>query len=111
MRGGDQTDVNPVRTVAAEPLEFLLLQDAQQFRLKFQRDIADLVQKKRPLVGQFEAPDFLRDGAGKRPFFVAEQLTLKKSKRDRRAIQLHKRLFAAIAQFVYGTRNELFAGS
>ena len=29
MRGRDQADVNFVRAVAAEPLEFLLLQDTQ----------------------------------------------------------------------------------
>jgi hypothetical protein len=75
-----------VRTVTAEPLEFLLLQDAQQFRLEFQRDITDLIQKKRTLIREFEAPRLLRDGTGKRPFFMAEQLTLQKSERNCGAI-------------------------
>jgi hypothetical protein len=35
MRGCDQADIHFVRVVAAEPLELLLLQDAQQFWLKF----------------------------------------------------------------------------
>ena len=87
MRGRDQADVNLVRTVAAEPLEFLLLQDAQQFRLKFQRNVADLVKKERAFVGEFEPSRFLGDGAGERSFFVAEQLALEESKRDCGAIQ------------------------
>ena len=87
MCGGDQADVNLVRAVAAEPLEFLLLQDAQQFRLKFQRDVADLVQKKRALVREFKASRLLRDGASECAFFVTEQFTLEKPQRDRSAVQ------------------------
>jgi hypothetical protein len=79
MRGCDQPHVNLVRAVAAEPLEFLLLQNTQQFCLKFQRNIANLVKKQSAFVGEFKPPRFLRDGACKCTFFVAEQLTLKKS--------------------------------
>src|SRR5580692_3153009 len=111
MRGCNQADVNLMRTVAAEPLEFLLLQDPQQFRLKFQRDIANLVKKQRAFVGEFEPSRFLGDGAGKGSFFMAEKLTLKKSKRDCRAVQLHECLFTAIPQLMYRTRNQFFAGA
>jgi hypothetical protein len=45
MRGRDQANVNLMCSVAAEPLGFLLLQHTQQFRLKFQRYIANLVKK------------------------------------------------------------------
>ena len=93
MRGCDQANVNLMRTVAAKPLEFLLLQNAQQFRLKFERDIADLVKKQRAFVSEFEAPGFLGDGACKCSFFVPEKLTLKKSKRYCRAIQISRMPF------------------
>src|SRR5215469_9390166 len=111
MRGRDQAHVNLMRTVAAEPLEFLLLQDTQQFRLKFQRYITNFVKKESAFIGKFEASRFLGDGACKCSFFVAEQLTLKKSKRYCGAIQFHESLFAATAKLMYGTRNEFFAGS
>ena len=97
MRRRDEPDVNFMRTVAAESLEFLLLQDAQQFRLQLQRYVADFVKKQRTSVGQLEPPRLLRDSAGKCTFFVAKQLTLQKSKRDCRAVQLHECPFAATA--------------
>src|SRR5215472_10802342 len=111
MRGCDQANVDLVCAVAAEPLEFLLLENAEQLRLKFQRYIADLVQKKGAFIGKFEASGFLRYCASKCSFFVAEQLTLKKPKRDCRAVQLHECLFAATAQLMDRTRNEFLAGS
>jgi hypothetical protein len=44
-----------VRMVATESLELLFLQDAQQFRLKLQRDVADFVKKERALVRELKA--------------------------------------------------------
>src|SRR5215813_1892126 len=79
MRGCDQSHVNLVRTVAAEPLEFLLLQDAQQLGLKFQRYIANLVKKERAFVREFKPPRFLRDGACKGTFLVPEKLAFQQS--------------------------------
>jgi hypothetical protein len=38
-----------------ESLELLFLQDAQQFRLKLQRDVADFVKKERALVRELKA--------------------------------------------------------
>src|SRR5271155_5482632 len=111
MRGCDQPPVNLMGAVAPEPLEFLLLQNAQQFGLKFQRYIANLVKKQRAFVGQLEPSRFLRDGACECSSFVAEQLALEKSKRNRGAIQFHERLLAAIAQLMYRTRNKFLAGS
>ena len=100
-----------MRAVAAESLEFLLLQDAEQFRLQFQRYVADLVKKERALVCEFEASCFLRDRSGECSFFMTEQFTLQKSERDRGAIQFDKCPFPAAAQIVDCTRDEFFAGS
>ena len=49
MRRSDEPDVNLMSAVAAEPLKFLLLQNAQQFCLKFERDVAHFIQKQRRL--------------------------------------------------------------
>src|SRR5262249_20120260 len=111
MRGCDQAYVNFMRKVAAEPLELLLLQDAQQFWLEFQRDVADLIQKKRASVGEFESPRFLGDGAGERAFFVAKQLALQQPQGDSGAVQFHKSPFPTTAQIVDCAGNEFFAGS
>src|SRR5277367_1066372 len=95
MGSGDQADVDLVRTIAAEPFEFLFLQHAQQFRLKFQRDVADLIEEKRALVGEFKAPRLLRDGASKCSPFVAKQLTFEKPQRDGSAVQFDEGPFPA----------------
>ena len=45
VRGGDEAGVRADRTVAADPLEFLVLYGAQQLRLELERHLADLVEK------------------------------------------------------------------
>ncbi len=111
MRRGDQPDINLMSAVAAESFEFLLLQNTQQFRLKFQRDVADFVQKKRALIRQFKAPHFLSDCASERSLFMTEQLALQKPQRNRGAIQFHEGAFAARAQIVDRAGNQLLTGS
>jgi len=59
MRRCDEPDVNLVRMVATESLELLFLQDAQQFRLKLQRDVADFVKKERAPVRELKAARLL----------------------------------------------------
>src|SRR5580658_1319262 len=82
MRRSDEPDINFMSAVAAEPLKFLLLQNAQQLRLKFERDIADFVQKECALMREFKAPHLVGDRSRKRSFFVTEQLTLQKPERN-----------------------------
>ena len=53
---------------AAQALEFALLQSTQELRLNLQRHVADLVEKQRALVGEFQPSDLLADGAGERSF-------------------------------------------
>ena len=68
------------RARAAQALELALLQHAQQLRLQLQRDLADLVEKHRAVVGQLEAADALRDRAGERAPLVPEQLALEQAR-------------------------------
>src|SRR5437762_4343759 len=72
VRGGDHADIHALRAVAAEALKFLLLQDAQQFRLEVEWEVADFIEKKRAAVGQFKTADFLIHCAGERALFMAE---------------------------------------
>jgi hypothetical protein len=72
---------------AAEALEFLLLQNAQELYLKLQRNFADFVEKEGSLIREFEAPEL----AGNRPCesapFVAEKLALEESMRNSSTIE------------------------
>ena len=72
VRGGDDADIHALRAVAAEALEFLFLQNAQQFGLEVERKVADFIKKERAAVGQFEAADLLIDGPSERALFMAE---------------------------------------
>src|ERR1700722_12419465 len=70
--GCDQTRVSSQGSRASQTLEFSLLQNPQQLGLQLQRDLANFVEENRPLIGQFETADALRDGSGKSSFFVPE---------------------------------------
>jgi len=74
--------VDAPRPGAAEPLEFLLLEDAEELRLELERDVADLVEEERPAVRQLEASDSLRDRARESATLVAEELALEEAGGD-----------------------------
>src|SRR5580700_10843903 len=76
VRGSHEADVRPDCAGAAHSLEFLVLNGTQQFRLKFEWQLTDLIQKQRTLVRQLETSDLLRDRAGEGALFMAEELTL-----------------------------------
>src|SRR5882762_862659 len=67
-----EANVYLVSPAAPQALEFLLLQDTQQFGLQRQRNVSHLVQEQRPFVSQFETSNLLRDSARKSTFFVAK---------------------------------------
>ncbi len=54
--------------------DFVLLQDAQQFRLQFERHLADFVEEDDPALRGTEHAEAAPGRAGKRAFLVAEQL-------------------------------------
>ena len=47
------TDIDAPRPLLADPFKLSLLQNTEQLRLQLQRDLADLVEKQRPVLGQF----------------------------------------------------------
>ncbi len=109
--GGDDADVHALRAIAAEPLEFLLLKHAKKFRLKFEGKVADFVEEERAAVGEFEAADFLADGAGERSALVAEELGFEKTARNCGAINFDEGATAARTEIMDGAGEELFAGA
>jgi hypothetical protein len=66
------------------------LQDTQQFRLQGSRDVTDFVQEESTFIVRFEAPDLLRNCAGKGTFLMTEQLAFYKIQRNGRAIEFYK---------------------
>ena len=82
-------DVTGIR--AAQPFKLLLLQDAQQFRLQFERNVADFIQEQRAAVRRLETAQLLRHGAREGALFMTEELTFQESQRNRRAVQLYER--------------------
>ena len=88
------------RLRAAEPLEDALLQDAEQLHLDVARQVADLVEKQRRMVGRFEPADLPRHGIGERAALVAEQRALDERRRHRRAVHAHHLALAPRAHLV-----------
>ena len=97
--------------VAADALELVLLQEAQQLDLDRRRDLADLVEEQRAAVGLLEAPFAPPDRAGERAALVAEELALEQRLGERGAVQLDERLLGARAVLVDGRGDELLAGA
>src|ERR1700722_13732845 len=68
----DETEVHFAGLGTPEALELPFLQRVQKLGLNFHGDIADFVEEQRSLIGKFQSPDFLADGAGERSLFMAE---------------------------------------
>ncbi len=97
------------RLLAADALELLLLQRAQQLHLHRRRHVADLVEEQRPAVGELEPPELLLDRTGERALLVAEQLALEQRLGQRGAVDLDERAVRAPAQAVDRARDQLLA--
>ncbi len=110
VRRGDEPHVHLHRLLAADALEAPLLQDPQELHLHGGRQLADLVEEERPLVGELEPPELPPDRAGERAALVAEELGLEEPLRDRRARDRDEGLLAAGRAVVDRARDELLAG-
>src|SRR5438128_4930925 len=108
---GDHPYVYPERVLAADPLERLLLERAQDFRLGLEAHVADLVQEERAAVGELELATTPRQRAGEGPLLVAEQLGLDQLLGDGRAIDLDEGALAARRLHVDGPRHQLLAAA
>jgi hypothetical protein len=109
--GGDNANVHALGAVAAKAFEFLLLENAQEFGLEFERKIADFIEEERAAIGQLEASDFLADGAGEGAAFVAKEFGFEQSSGNRSAIDFDEGAVAAGAEIVDGAGEELLTGA
>ena len=107
----DDADVGAQRAGAAEALELVLLQDAQDLRLRVGAHVADFVEEQRAAVGLLEAADALLVGAGERALLVSEQLGLEQVLLQRRAVDLDEVARRAQRVVVDGAGDQLLAGA
>ena len=89
--GRDQPHVGPDRFAAADALEGLVLQHAQQLGLHRQRHVADLVEEQRAAAALLELADPAAVGAGEGALLVAEQLAFQQVLGDGGAVDGVKR--------------------
>ena len=84
--GGDNAEIGSARGERADRPELLLLEDAQEFGLKVEGKLADLVEKGGSGVGAFDQADFGGGGASEGAFDVTEELAFHERADHRRAI-------------------------
>src|SRR5664279_1758242 len=71
--GGYNTNIDLLNPSGSYRENFFLLQNAQQFRLHLQRQIAHFVEENGAAVGLLELPLLILDSAGKSTFYMAKQ--------------------------------------
>ena len=86
-----------IADVAANAVELVFLQDAEQLRLGLGGQLADLVEEDRPPIGELEPADPPGDGAGEGPLLMTEEFAFHEPGGQCRAVELDQRLVAASA--------------
>src|SRR3984885_5978733 len=91
IRGRDDSHVDFTRRIVADAFVLPLLKDAQEFRLHFERQVSDLIEKDRAPVGELKSPRPVAHSAGEGPSYVTEELALEHVTGDCAAIHLDER--------------------
>ena len=96
--------------VAAHPVDPVLLQGPEHFRLSRQAHVSYLIQKYGTPVGRLEFSCPVLARAGKGVLHMAEKLTLDQFRGDGGAVDLHHGLLRALALLVQPVGDQLFPG-
>ncbi len=99
---GDYPDINRDAVITATSLNAGLLQDAQQLGLRARTELADLVEKKRTVIGLLETPNAPRVGAREGASLVSEKFALEGGLWQPRAIHFNKGLPGPFAMLMNG---------
>ena len=78
IRRGDDSDVDPRGTIAADGREFTELNGSQELGLQLQRQIRNLIQEEHAFIGGSQDPGTVAIRARERAAAVAEDLALQK---------------------------------
>src|SRR5262245_18466570 len=95
-----QADISAQRARGAQALEGVLLQHPQELGLQLEGEIPYFVQEERAPVGQFKAPETLREGPREGTFFVPEEFAFEQAGRDGAAVERDKGVCAPRAEAV-----------
>ncbi len=109
--GRHEPEVHVDAGAAAQPLHLALLEDAQQLRLRHERQVADLVEEQRAAVGQLDPPEPPLVRAGEGSLLVAEDLGLEQRIGNGRAADGLERPRLPTAQVVNGAGGHFLAGA
>src|SRR5689334_17607255 len=96
--GCDEADVEGDGFGAAEALELAFLEDAEEFGLEFEGEVADFVEKEGAALGLFEAAGAVLHGSCVCAADVAEQLGFEKAIGQGVAVDGDERVVAAGAR-------------
>ena len=108
IRGGDHARVDIDQRVPPHASEAKVLEHMEKLGLKGERQLGDLVQIDRALVGILELPRLPPVRAGEGPLLVAEELGLEQPRRDRGTVDLDERTAAACGSSVNRPGDEVF---
>ena len=108
--GGKYSAIGLERCVPPDPPEFAALYEPQYLGLDDWADVADFIEKQRPLVRDFHDPLLHRPGVGERALFMAEEFAFDERIGYGCAVQCHERFRGAVALLVDVRGDQLFPG-
>src|SRR5208283_6232695 len=111
MCGRNQTNIDMNGLGTSQPLELLLLQGTQQFRLQIHRNVADLVQKQSAVIRQLKPASLLDQRPGESTLFVAEELAFHQTRRNCGTVQADKGALTPRAEIMKRSGHQLLAGA
>src|SRR3982751_845879 len=111
VRGSNDANVDLARDVLPDTLVLPFLEHAQEFGLKFQGKVANLVEEDGAAVRGLKAAGAIPHRARKRAADMAEKLALEHLPRDRTAVHSNERLVRASAALVDFLREQLLTGT
>src|SRR5262249_33508400 len=111
VRRGDDADVDGLRAIAAEPLEAMLLEEAEELALQLRRQLADLVEEDGAARRGLEPPGLVLPRTREGAFHVPEELALDQVLGERRAPDRDERSGRARAPAVDRRREHVLSGA
>src|SRR5271156_1353047 len=107
MSSCDYSDVDGNWLIAADALDFTLLQHPQQRDLDLRRQVTDFVQKNCPAIRRFKTPEATLGCAGEGALFVTEKLGTNQRLWDCSAIHPDECAIRAIGSLVDAASYQL----
>jgi hypothetical protein len=107
--GGEDADVGFQSFLAAEAMEALFLQDAEEFGLEGEVEFGDFLEEEGTAASAFEGAVAAGDGAGESAAFVAEELAFDQYGREGGAVDGEEGLVCAAAVEVDAAGDDLLA--